>query len=51
MAESNGDTSDVIPKIATGFCAGMSRTNRTCGAVTGAVMAMTIIQQEKEADE
>ena len=42
MAESKGVTSDVIPKIATSFCAGMSRTNRTCGSVTGAIMALNL---------
>jgi len=32
--------SELIPRIATGFCAGMARTGRTCGAVSGGVMAI-----------
>jgi len=42
VAESKNIQSDLIPKIATGFCAGISRTRGTCGAVTGAVMAINI---------
>lgn len=33
------DTSD-IPRIATGFGAGLGRYGETCGAVTGAIMAL-----------
>ena len=32
-----------IPKIATGFCSGMARTGGTCGAFTGAVMAVNLL--------
>jgi C_GCAxxG_C_C family probable redox protein len=42
VAESKNIQSDLIPKIATGFCAGVSRTRGTCGAVTGAVMALNL---------
>lgn len=42
VAKSHHIQSDLIPKIATGFCAGISRTQRTCGAVTGAVMAVNM---------
>jgi C_GCAxxG_C_C family probable redox protein len=42
VAESKNIQSDLIPKIATGFCAGISRTQGTCGAVTGAVMAINL---------
>ena len=42
VAESKNIQSDLIPKIATGFCGGMSRTRGTCGAITGAVMAINI---------
>jgi len=31
VAESKGIKSDIIPKIATGFCAGISRTNQRTG--------------------
>jgi C_GCAxxG_C_C family probable redox protein len=40
MAEQQGIQSDVIPKIATGFCSGFSRTGGLCGAVSGAVMGI-----------
>lgn len=40
MAEQQGIQSDVIPKIATGFCSGLSRTGGMCGAVSGAVMGI-----------
>ena len=43
VAESKNIQSDLIPRIATGFCAGMSRTQGTCGAVSGAVMALNIL--------
>ena len=40
MAEQQGIRSDVIPKIATGFCSGFSHTGGLCGAVSGAVMGI-----------
>jgi C_GCAxxG_C_C family probable redox protein len=35
--------SPLIPRIASGFCSGMSRTGGTCGAVTGGIMAIGLI--------
>ncbi len=35
-----GAGSPLIPRIATGFCSGLSRTAGMCGAVTGAVMGI-----------
>ncbi|UCD91440.1 MAG: C_GCAxxG_C_C family protein [Desulfobacterales bacterium] len=35
--------SDLIPKIATGFCGGMSRTDGLCGALIGGIMALGIL--------
>lgn len=32
--------SDLIPRIATGFCSGMARTGGMCGAVSGGIMAI-----------
>ncbi|MBU1612630.1 MAG: C-GCAxxG-C-C family protein, partial [Proteobacteria bacterium] len=32
--------SDIIPRIASGFCSGISRTDGPCGALTGAVMGL-----------
>ena len=43
LAESRSITSPLIPKIATGFCSGVSRTNGTCGAVSGAVMGISLV--------
>lgn len=40
LAEHQGIESDVIPKIASGFCSGFARTCGPCGAVTGAVMGL-----------
>jgi C_GCAxxG_C_C family probable redox protein len=40
IAENRGVTSDLLPKIATGFCAGVARTCGMCGAVSGGVMAI-----------
>lgn len=42
VAERNNVHSDVIPRIASGFCGGMSRTCGTCGAVIGALMALNL---------
>ncbi len=40
MAEQQGIRSDLLPRIATGFCSGMARTGGQCGAVNGAMMAI-----------
>ena len=37
IAESLDIRSDLIPRIATGFCSGVARTGGMCGAVSGAV--------------
>ncbi len=42
VAESEGIQSDLIPKIATGFCGGVSRTCGMCGAVSGGIMAIGV---------
>jgi C_GCAxxG_C_C family probable redox protein len=42
VAESEGIQSELIPKIATGFCGGVSRTCGMCGAVSGGIMAIGI---------
>ena len=43
VAESEGIQSDLIPKIATGFCGGVSRTCGMCGAVSGGIMAIGVL--------
>ncbi len=42
VSESKNIRSDLIPRIATGFCGGIARTSNICGAVSGAVMALNI---------
>jgi C_GCAxxG_C_C family probable redox protein len=42
ISESRGVHSDLIPKIAAGFCSGIARTAGMCGALTGAIMAVSM---------
>jgi C_GCAxxG_C_C family probable redox protein len=42
LAEAQDIHSPLIPRIATAFCAGMARTSRTCGAVSGAIMGLNL---------
>jgi C_GCAxxG_C_C family probable redox protein len=51
VAESKNIQSDYIPKIATGLCAGISRTCGTCGAVIGAVMAINLVYGRSKPNE
>jgi C_GCAxxG_C_C family probable redox protein len=43
IAENQGIQSDLIPKIATGFCSGISRTGGMCGAVSGAIIGINLV--------
>ncbi len=43
MAESKSIKSDLIPKIATGFCGGVSHTDGICGAISGGILAINMI--------
>ncbi len=38
-----GLTSPLIPRMATAFCSGLSRSCGTCGAVTGGVLAISLL--------
>ncbi len=40
MCETDGEAPDCVPRMATGFCSGLSRTCGLCGAVAGAVMGL-----------
>jgi C_GCAxxG_C_C family probable redox protein len=40
IAKAQGVDSELLPKVATAFCSGMSRTCGTCGALTGAIMGV-----------
>ncbi|HJV24172.1 MAG TPA: C-GCAxxG-C-C family protein [Aromatoleum sp.] len=42
IARSQGIESELLPKIATAFCSGMARTCGTCGALTGAMMGISL---------
>ncbi|MFC1823386.1 C-GCAxxG-C-C family protein [Thermodesulfobacteriota bacterium] len=51
IAESRGIKSELIPKIATGFCSGISRTCGMCGAVIGAIMVINLVTGRNSPDE
>ena len=40
MSEHLGVVCEILPAIATGLCAGVSRTGRMCGALTGAILSL-----------
>lgn len=42
LAKAQGIESDLLPKAATAFCSGMARTCGTCGALTGAIMGLSL---------
>ena len=42
LSEAVGVKSDLIPKIATGFGAGIARSGNVCGALSGAIMGLGI---------
>ncbi len=43
IAESQGIHSDLIPRIASGFCSGVARTGGMCGAVSGAILSIGLV--------
>jgi C_GCAxxG_C_C family probable redox protein len=43
VANAEGVDSELLPKVATAFCSGMSRTGGTCGALTGAIMGIGLV--------
>lgn len=43
VAIQQGIESELIPKIATGFCSGVAQTGGICGAVSGGVMALSMV--------
>lgn len=42
LAKAQGIESDLLPKVATAFCSGMARTCGICGALTGAIMGVSL---------
>ncbi len=51
LAKAQGVESDLLPKVATAFCGGMSRTCGTCGALTGAIMGVSLALGRTEASQ
>mgnify|MGYP001042502370 CR=1 FL=1 len=51
LAEQQDVRSDVLPRIATGFCGGIARTGDLCGVVTGAVMGMGLALGRQSPEE
>ena len=51
IAENQGIQSDLIPRIATGFCSGVSRTGGMCGAVSGAIMGINLVAGRNSPEE
>ncbi len=51
IAEEEGVESDLIPGIASGLCSGMARTSNMCGAVTGGILAISLVTGRKTAGE
>lgn len=42
LAKAQGIESDLLPRMTTAFCSGMARTGGTCGALTGAIMGISL---------
>jgi C_GCAxxG_C_C family probable redox protein len=51
VVESRGLQSELIPKIATGLCGGVSRSGNICGAVSGGVLAISLFTGRRDASE
>jgi C_GCAxxG_C_C family probable redox protein len=48
MAEEMGIESDLIPRIATGFCSGVAQTRGRCGATSGAILGINLASGRRE---
>lgn len=51
IAKAQNLDSELLPKLATAFCSGMSRTCGTCGALTGAIMGVSLAFGRSTAEE
>lgn len=51
IAADAGITSKLIPKIATGFCSGISRACGMCGALSGGILALGIVYGRETSGE
>ncbi len=50
-AEYKNIQSDLIPRVASGLCGGIGKTDSVCGAVSGSVLAIGTIYGRDDADE
>jgi C_GCAxxG_C_C family probable redox protein len=51
LAKAQGVESDLLPRVATAFCSGMARTRGPCGALTGAIMGVSLALGRSKAGE
>ncbi len=51
VAEYKNIQSELIPRIATGLCGGVSKTNGMCGAVSGGVLAISMIYGRNKVED
>ena len=51
IAKAQGVESELLPKIATAFCSGMARSCGTCGALTGAIMGVSLVLGRSTSNE
>ena len=51
IAERQGKQSDLIPRIATGFCSGIASSGGMCGAVGGAIMGLSLVAGRNSPEE
>jgi C_GCAxxG_C_C family probable redox protein len=51
VADYKGIQSDLIPKIATGFCSGTARTGGQCGALSGGIISLGLLKGRHEPGE
>ena len=51
LAKAQGMEMDMLPRMATAFCSGMARTGGTCGALTGAMMGVSLALGRSQAGE
>lgn len=51
LAKAQGIDSEFLPKAATAFCSGMGRSCGTCGALTGAIMGISLALGRSKAGE
>lgn len=51
FAKAYGVDHDLLTRIATGFCSGVSRTSGMCGALSGAIMAIGLLKGRSSPDD